>query len=48
MLTESRAVLALRLFLVLLFAVLVLLQVMSLPGQFRHMAEQDPELAHLL
>lgn len=47
MLTESRAVAALRVFLVLLFAVLVLFQVMSLPGQFRYMAEQDPERAYL-
>jgi hypothetical protein len=47
MLTESRAVAALRVFLVLLFAVLVLFQVMSLPGQFRYMAEQDPEMAYL-
>lgn len=47
MLTESRAVAALRVFLVVLFAVLVLFQVMSLPGQFRYMAEQDPEMAHL-
>lgn len=38
---------ALRFFLVVLFAVLVLFQVMSLPGQFRHMAEQDPEMAYL-
>ncbi len=30
-----------------LFGVLVLFQVMSLPGQFRHMAEQDPEMAYL-
>ena len=30
-----------------LFAVLVLFQVMSLPGQFRYMAEQDPEMAYL-
>ncbi len=47
MLTESRAVAALRVFLVVLFAVLVLFQVMSLPGQFAHMAEQDPEMAYL-
>ena len=47
MLTESRAVAALRVFLVVLFAVLVLFQVMSLPGQFRYMAEQDPEMAYL-
>ncbi len=30
-----------------LFGVLVVLQVMSLPGQFAHMAEQSPDLAHL-
>ncbi|GAA1826419.1 DUF2975 domain-containing protein [Microlunatus capsulatus] len=47
MVTESRAVAALRFFLVVLFAVLVLFQVMSLPGQFRHLAEQDPEMAYL-
>ena len=44
---ERRAVTALQVFLVVLFAVLVLFQVMSLPGQFRHMAQEDPELAHL-
>lgn len=38
---------ALRLFLVVLFGVLVLLQVMSLPGQFAHMADESPELAYL-
>ncbi|SDT34296.1 Protein of unknown function [Friedmanniella luteola] len=47
MLTESRAVAALRVCLVVLFAVLVLFQVMSLPGQFRSMAQQDPEMAYL-
>lgn len=47
MLNESRAVLPLRVFLVLMFGVLLLFQVMSLPGQFRHMAEQDPEHAYL-
>ncbi len=30
-----------------LFALLVLLQVMSLPGQFAHMAKESPEDAHL-
>jgi hypothetical protein len=44
---ERRAVPALRICLVVLFGVLVLLQVMSLPGQFRHMAETDPDQAHL-
>jgi hypothetical protein len=44
---EHRAVAALRVFLVVLFGVLVLFQVMSLPGQFRHMAQEDPEMAYL-
>lgn len=47
MLIENRAVAALRVFLVLLFGVLVLFEVMSLPGQFRYMAQQDPEHAYL-
>jgi hypothetical protein len=47
MLTERRAVAALRFLLVVLFGVLVLLQVMSLPGQFAHMAARDPDLAPL-
>jgi len=42
-----RVVGPLRLFLVLLFGVLVLLQVVSLPGQFAHMAQESPELAYL-
>lgn len=46
-LTTRRVVPLLRLGLVALFAVLVLLQVASLPGQFRHMAEQDPSMASL-
>jgi len=44
---EKRAVLPLRVSLVVLFAVLVLLETMSLPGQFAHMAETDPGDAHL-
>ncbi|MBW4720317.1 DUF2975 domain-containing protein [Saccharothrix obliqua] len=47
MLSEHRAVGPLRVFLVLLFGVLVLFQTMSLPGQFAHMAKQSPDLAHL-
>ena len=47
MLTEHRAVAPLRAFLVLLFAVLVVFQTLSLPGQFAYMAEQSPELAYL-
>ena len=45
--TTRRAVALLKVFLAVLFAVLVLFQVMSLPGQFRYMAEQSPEDAHL-
>jgi hypothetical protein len=41
------AVLPLRVFLVLLFGLLLLLQTMSLPGQFAHMAKESPEDAHL-
>jgi hypothetical protein len=47
MINEHRAVAPLRLLLVLLFGVLVLFQVMSLPGQFRYMAQESPELAYL-
>jgi hypothetical protein len=47
MLIAQRAVAPLRVFLVLLFALLVLFQVMSLPGQFAHMAEQNPDMAYL-
>jgi hypothetical protein len=43
----QRAVGPLRLFLVLLFGLLVLFQTMSLPGQFAYLAEQDPEHAYL-
>jgi hypothetical protein len=47
MITERRAIGLLRVFLLLLFGLLVLLQTMSLPGQFAHMAEEEPELAYL-
>lgn len=47
MLTERRAVAALRVFLVLLFGILVLFQTMSLPGQFAHMAKENPDQAYL-
>ena len=47
MVTVQRAVALLRAFLVVLFAVLVVLQVMSLPGQFAHMAQESPDLAYL-
>lgn len=42
-----RVVPVLRLFLVALFAILVVLQTMSLPGQFAHMASESPESAYL-
>jgi Protein of unknown function (DUF2975) len=45
--TEHRAVAPLRVFLVLLFVVLVPFETLSLPGQFAHMAEESPELAYL-
>lgn len=47
MIIASRAVGPLRILLVLLFAILVLFQTMSLPGQFSHMAAESPDLAHL-
>jgi hypothetical protein len=47
MINERRAVALLRLFLVLLFGILVLFQTMSLPGQFAYMAREDPERAYL-
>lgn len=47
MVTEHRAVAALRIFLVVLFGVLVLFQTFSLPGQFAHMAAESPQDAYL-
>ena len=44
---ERRAVPPLRVFLVLLFGILVVFQTVSLPGQFAHLAEQSPDLAYL-
>ncbi|MAT06277.1 MAG: hypothetical protein CL424_14665 [Acidimicrobiaceae bacterium] len=44
---EDRAVLPLRACIVVLFAIIVLFQTMSFPGQFRHMAEEEPDLAYL-
>ncbi|XVU26074.1 DUF2975 domain-containing protein [Actinoplanes sp. CA-054009] len=44
---EHRAVAPLRVFLALLFAVLVFFQTVSLPGQFAHMAREDPSGAYL-
>jgi len=47
MITEHRAVAPLRVFLVLLFGILVVFQTLSLPGQFAYMAEQSPDQAYL-
>jgi hypothetical protein len=47
MVKEHRAVVSLRVFLVVLFGILVLFQVMSLPGQFAHVAKESPDLAYL-
>ncbi|RLK54553.1 DUF2975 domain-containing protein [Actinokineospora cianjurensis] len=47
MVAARRAVLPLRFLLVVLFGVLVLFQTLSLPGQFAHMAREDPEFAYL-
>ena len=47
MLADSRLVFVLRAFLIMLFVVLVVFQTLSLPGQFAHMAQESPEMAHL-
>ncbi|MEP7764255.1 DUF2975 domain-containing protein [Sanguibacter sp. 25GB23B1] len=47
MITTRRAITALKVFLVLLFGILVVFQTLSLPGQFAHMAEESPEDAYL-
>jgi hypothetical protein len=47
MVTEHRVVAPLRVFLVLLFGILVVFQTLSLPGQFAHMAAEAPHLAYL-
>jgi hypothetical protein len=47
MLNVHRVVAPLRVFLVVLFGVLVMLQTFSLPGQFRYMAQESPESAYL-
>jgi hypothetical protein len=43
----QRVVAPLRIFLVLLFGILVVFQILSLPGQFAYMAQEDPEHAYL-
>ena len=47
MVTEHRAVAPLRVFLVLLFGILVVFQTLSLPGQFAYMAKESPDHAYL-
>jgi hypothetical protein len=47
MVTVYRAVAALRVFLVLLFGILVVFQTLSLPGKFAYMARESPQDAHL-
>lgn len=42
-----KVVALLRILLVLLFALLVLFQTMSMPGQFAHMAQESPDMAFL-
>lgn len=41
------AVIALRIVLVVAFALLVVFQVMSMPGQFAYMAKENPDMAYL-
>lgn len=47
MLTEYRAVLPLRVCLVVLFGILLVFQTLSLPGGIAHMAQESPGSAHL-
>ena len=47
MVVEHRVALPLRVFLVLLFGILVVFQTLSLPGQFAYMAQESPDLAYL-
>ena len=47
MLTEHRAMLGLRVFLVALFGILVVLETLSIPGSYAYMAQQNPEEAYL-
>ena len=47
MVNEHRVVTPLRVFLVVLFGALVMMQTFSLPGQWRYMAQESPELAYL-
>jgi hypothetical protein len=47
MIAEHRAVAPLRVFLVLLFGILLVFQTLSLPGQFAYMAQESPGDAYL-
>lgn len=47
MIAERWAVTALRVFLVALFGILVVLETLSIPGQYAYMAQQNPDQAHL-
>jgi hypothetical protein len=47
MFTERRVVAVLRVFLVVLFGILVVLETLSLPGQFAYLAREDPDRAYL-
>ena len=47
MIAERWAVTALRVFLVILFGILVVFETLSLPGQFAHMAQENPNDAAL-
>lgn len=47
MFAEHRVVALLRVCLVVLFGILLVFQVMSLPGQFAHMARESPDQAYL-
>ncbi|MEE3853488.1 DUF2975 domain-containing protein [Gordonia sp. LSe1-13] len=44
---DNRVVIPLRAALLVLLAVLIVLQTLSFPGQFAHMAAESPESAHL-
>jgi hypothetical protein len=44
---EHRVIAPLKVFLVLLFGILVVFQTLSMPGQFAHMAREHPDLAYL-
>lgn len=47
MTVDGRVVLVLRVFLLGFFGILVVFQVLSMPGQFAYMAEESPDLAYL-